>query len=217
MRRPIRWLAGLLATLVVSASVLWLNRDWMIAQVYIHTMEWEGRVESLSVGRVLEVMALAPGQRVADIGSGTGLFTRPFARAVGASGVAYAVDVNVDLLSHVEKTAREQQIDNIRVVRAAYDDPLIPEPVDWIFLCNTLHHIEDREAYVSTFGRFLKPSGRVAVIDFREDQSPHLGDNYTAEQLDSWMTDAGFELTGSFDFIADNFFVIYECLSCPGS
>jgi len=75
MRRPIRWLAGILAILVVSASVLWLNRDWMIAQVYIHTMEWEGRVESLSVGRVLEVMALAPGQRVADIGSG--LFTRP--------------------------------------------------------------------------------------------------------------------------------------------
>ncbi len=93
MRRPIRWLAGILAILVVSASVLWLNRDWMIAQVYIHTMEWEGRVESLSVDRVLEVMALAPGQRVADIGSGTGLFTRPFARAVGASGVAYAVDV----------------------------------------------------------------------------------------------------------------------------
>ncbi len=217
MRRPIRWLAGILAVLVVSASVLWLNRDWITAQVYIHTMEWEGRVESLSVDRVLEVMALLPGQRVADIGSGTGLFTRPFARAVGASGVAYAVDVNDDLLSHVEKTAREQQIDNIRVVRAAYDDPLIPEPVDWIFLCNTLHHIEDREAYVSTFGRFLKPSGRVAVIDFREGQSPHLGDNYTAEQLDSWMTDAGFELAGSFDFIADNFFVIYECLSCPGS
>ncbi len=128
MRRPIRWLAGILAVLVVSASVLWLKRDWMIAQVYIHTMEWEERVESLSVGRVLEVMALVPGQRVADIGSGTGLFTRPFARAVGASGVAYAVDVNVDLLSHVEKTAREQQIDNIRVVRAAYDDPLIPSP-----------------------------------------------------------------------------------------
>ena len=192
MRRPIRWLAGILAILVVSASVLWLNRDWMIAQVYIHTMEWEERVEGLSVGRVLEVMALAPGQRVADIGSGTGLFTRPFARAVGASGVAYAVDVNDDLLSHVEKTAREQQIDNIRVVRAAYDDPLIPEPVDWIFLCNTLHHIKDREAYVSTFGRFLKPSGRVAVIDFREGQSPHSSDNYTAEtarQLDDGRED----------------------------
>jgi len=63
----------------------------------------------------------------------------------------------------------------------------------------------------------LKPSGRVAVIDFREGQSPHLGDNYTAEQLDSRMKDAGFELAGSFDFIADNFFVIYECRSCPGS
>ena len=60
VRKPSGWV--LLAVVIVfSAGVLWLKRDWLTAQVYIHTMEWEGRVESLDVERVVDVMELVPG------------------------------------------------------------------------------------------------------------------------------------------------------------
>lgn len=70
---------------------------------------------------------------------------------------------------------------------------------------------------MATLGRYLKPAGRVAVIDFKEGRSPHMGENYTKAELDGWMTRANFESVGSFDFIEDNFLVIYECRGCSGS
>jgi ubiquinone/menaquinone biosynthesis C-methylase UbiE len=211
--------AALTAALLVASAVLlvWLYGDWLITQAYRVTLEEPSRVASLQIDRVIEVLEIGPGQRVVDLGAGTGVFARPFAQAMSEGGIVYAVDVNRELLEHIGRTAEEEGIANILTVLADDDDPLIPEPVDLIFICDTLHHIPHRDSYVATLRRYLKPGGRVAVLDFQQGNSPHLMGSmkYTLEELDRWMLDAGYTVAGRHDFIDDNFFVVYRCESCP--
>jgi len=96
-------------------------------------------------------------------------------------------------------------------VLAATDDPRIPEPVDLVLICDTLHHIENRDAYLKTLARYVKPGGRVAVIDFSERwPEGHEPMRYSESQLDGWMTGAGVRRTASHDWLENSFFVIYQ-------
>ncbi len=216
MRKLKSILLILLIVVLVAAGLAWKYQDWVMAQLYLNTMEWEGRVASLKVDQVIEELQIEAGQRVADVGAGTGLFSRPLAGAVGEEGIVYAVDINSELLQHIENRAQREGMGNIRTVLCAEDDPLLPEPVDLIFFCDSLHHIADRDVYLKNLRRYLKPGGRVAVIDFGED-SPHLMSSmkFSLPELERWMTAAEYRLVGSHDFVGDNFFVIYQCDSCP--
>lgn len=204
------------ALTLAAAGLAWKYQDWLMAKVYLSMLEWDGRVQSLQVERVIEALQVEPGQRIVDLGAGTGLFTRPLARSAGEEGVVYAADINAELLKHIDDSARRAGISNIRTVQCAEDDPLLPEPADLIFICDTLHHISERAAYLKTLRRYLKPGGRVAVIDFAG-SSPHImpSMHYSLPELEGWMQEAGYRLLASHDFVEHNFFVIYQCDSCP--
>lgn len=178
---------------------------------YIRILESAERVKKLQVPRVVEALGVRPGDKVVDLGSGSGLFTRPLARLAGPDGVVYAVDIDRDLLDHVEEVAREQGLQNIRTVLATEFDPRIPERVDLVLICDTLHQISDPGVYLRGLVRYLKPGGRVAVIDY-EDEWPGRFESvkYTVADLDRWMAVAGLQLETSFDFLEGNFFRIYR-------
>lgn len=180
-------------------------------QEYIKCLESPERVKRLQVEQVIQLLQVSPGQRIADLGSGSGLFTRPLAKVVGERGMVYAVDVDPALLEHVRETAAAEALQNVSTILAAESDPQIPEPVDLIFICDTLHHIGGPAAYVKGLRRYLRPGGRIAVIDFNEKwPEGHENMKYTAEQLDEWMTAAGFSKTGGYGFLENAFFVVYQ-------
>lgn len=209
------WIPVLIVLMVVGIAA-WAKRDWLVARAYIVLLEWDWRVQRLQVERVTAALGVVPGQKVVDLGAGSGIFTRSLAESVGSEGVVYAVDISQPLLDFVEESAREHQLQNVRTVLAVKDDPLIPEPVDLIFICDTLHHIADRAEYLESLRQYLKPSGRVAIIDFIK--SPHLfsSDDYSLKELEFWLKEAGYEPTGHHTFLQNNFFVVYECPDCPG-
>jgi ubiquinone/menaquinone biosynthesis C-methylase UbiE len=179
-------------------------------EAYARFLEGAERVSRLQVPRVIDALGLTPGMRVADLGSGSGLFTRPMAIAVRPGGVAYAVDINEGLLRVVARSAREHGLDNLRTVHADPDDPKLPEPVDVVLICDTLHHIVNQGAYLKTVRRYLKPGGRVAVIDFSEHwPEGHEPMAYTEARLGTWMAGAGFSRLRDFDFLDNSFFVIF--------
>ncbi|MDA2937039.1 methyltransferase domain-containing protein [Acidobacteria bacterium AH-259-A15] len=215
--RKNRLILGII-TVVALSFLAWVNRDWLIAKIYLYELESEDRVNNLQVDRLIQALDLKPGDKVADVGAGTGLFSRPLARAVGEEGIVYAVDINPELLSHIEETAQTEGISNIQTVLAAENNPLIPEPVNLIFLCDTLHHMESRAEYLKALRQYLQPSARIAVIDFGED-SPHLlaSMKYSLADLKRWMESSGYDLVGEHSFLEDNFFVVYRCRDCNGS
>ena len=187
------------------------------AAEYLDLLERPERVEGLQVPRVIETLRVQRGQTVADLGSGSGLFTRPLARAVGDTGKVYAVDIDEALLLHVARTAASDGLGNITTVLARPDDSLLPEPVDLILVCDTLHHIGNPAAYLERLRSKVKAGGRVAIIDFREGWPPgHEQSRYTVDQLDGWMSAAGFIRYESHDFLENTFFVIYGTPRLPG-
>jgi arsenite methyltransferase len=128
--------------------------------------EGSGRDEWQQPDEVIRALGLHPGDRVADLGSGSGYFTFRLAKAVGPTGFVYAVDVDEDMNEYVARRAREEQIGNVGVILARYDDPLLPASgVDLIFTSNTYHHLQNRTAYFGNARKYLRPGGRVAILD----------------------------------------------------
>jgi cyclopropane fatty-acyl-phospholipid synthase-like methyltransferase len=187
------------------------SRGGRSAEDYIKLLESERRIEGLQVTKVVEALKVRPDDRVCDLGSGSGLFTRPLARKAGGKGVVYAVDIDSELLKHVELTAQEQKLANIKPILASETDPKLPEPVDLITIIDTLHHIGNQAEYLKGLKKYLRPGGRVAVIDFSRDwPAGHEKMVYTVSDLDGWMTAAGFKRVEQHDFLDNNFFVVYR-------
>ena len=163
-----------------------------------------GRDEWQQPERVVADLGLAPGAKVADLGSGGGYFTFRLARAVGPTGRVYAVDVDAGMNEHVVGEAADQGLANVATVLAATDDPKLPERVDLVFTCNTYHHLSDRVAYFRRVRDLLRPGGRVAVIDF--DDGHHATPRSTIEQE---LAAAGFRLVAAPEFLDRQSFLIF--------
>jgi len=178
---------------------------------YVKLLEGAERVERMQVPRVVDALQLKPGMKVADLGSGSGLFTRPIAKAISPGGVVYAVDIDPALLKIVGRSARDAGLTNVEAVVAAPEDPRLPQPVDLIFICDTLHHISGQGAYMKTLRKHVRSGGAVVVIDFSEEwPEGHEPMRYTLQQLDGWMSDAGFSRSASFEWLENSFFVVYR-------
>jgi arsenite methyltransferase len=178
---------------------------------YIKLLESERRIGGLQVDKVVEALKIKPDDRVCDLGAGSGLFTRPLARKANSKGVVYAVDIDSELLKYVERAAREQKLNNIKPILASETDPKLPEAVDLITIIDTLHHIGNQTEYLKGLKKYLKPGGRVAIIDFSRDwPAGHEKMAYTVSDLDGWMTAAGFKRAEQYDFLDNNFFIVYQ-------
>jgi arsenite methyltransferase len=201
----IRRIASVLAVFVSGVLLSAQQRD---PKQYQQTLENPDRIAALQVERVVEALAIRPGMRIADLGAGSGIFTLPLARATGPTGRVFAVDIDEGLLAIVTGKARSAQLGNVQAVVAGESDPRLPEPVDLIFVCDTMHHLPDQGDYVRQFAKLLRPGGRVAVIEFSPGHWPagHEALAITPEQVDGWMKAAGFRRTAAYDFLASNFF-----------
>ena len=178
---------------------------------YVKLLESERRISELQVDRVIAALKIKPGQKIADLGAGSGLFTRPMAAKLAGTGIVYAIDIDPDLLKHIEKTAQEQKLSNIRTVLGTETDPKLPAPVDLIVIIDTLHHIQNQSAYLKNLKRYLRPDGRIAIIDFTNDwPAGHEKMRYTLADLEGWMKAAGYTRTAKFDFLHNDFFVVYQ-------
>lgn len=170
------------------------------AEEWVATLEGPQRIATQKIDAVLSKLALKPGMVVADIGAGSGLFSRPMAKAVAPGGKVYAVDIQQDLLDHINQRDKEENIGNIQTVLGEYDDPKLPERnVDLAFINDVLHHIQHRAAYLKALGTYVKPGGRIAIIemDKNDPKTPHRNQPellVSREEILQWMSDAGFTL-----------------------
>jgi ubiquinone/menaquinone biosynthesis C-methylase UbiE len=135
---------------------------------YIEKFEIESREVFHKRAEILEACSIPTGSTIADIGAGTGLFTRMFSKSVGLDGRIVAVDIAKNFLDHIAKSAREQNLRNIDTLLCSADSTELPEAsVDFAFICDTYHHFEFPTKTMKSLYRALKPGGRVVVIDFK--------------------------------------------------
>ena len=162
---------------------------------------------------VVRALGLKPGATIADVGAGTGYFTVRFARPVGPKGRVLAVDIDPKLLERVRQRSADVKLENVETVLAAADDPhLRAGSVDVIFICDVIHHIENRPAYYKLLGRALKPGGRLAIVDFHKRPmpvGPSIEMKIAREELIREVEGSGFRLAREHRMLPHQYFLIF--------
>jgi cyclopropane fatty-acyl-phospholipid synthase-like methyltransferase len=216
LRKHAAWILGL----AILGAALPQARAQLAARKaddWVKTLEGPDRIAGQKMDEVLSRLSLKPGMVVADIGAGSGLFSRPLAKAVAPGGKVYSVDIQQDLLDYINKRAKEENIRNIQTVLGGYNDPKLPaRDVDLAFINDVLHHIENRAAYLKALGTYIKPTGRIAIIEMNKDDpnTPHKSQPellVSREQIAQWMSDAGFKPVQEYPdvFPGTKWFLVY--------
>ena len=162
--------------------------------------------------KVIATLQIPAGAEIADIGAGGGYFTFHLAKAAGPNGKVYAVDIDRGTNQLIDERANKEGINNVQTILAKPNDPLLPQfAVDLIFTSNTYHHIDDRIVYFSNLRKYLKPAGRIAVIDYdRRSWLAGLLRHYTpAEFIKREMEQAGYTLQQELTFLDRQSFLIF--------
>lgn len=203
------------ATLILAAAVARLSAGQLApksAEDWTARLERPDRVASLKIDYIVASLGLKPGETVADIGAGPGVLSVPLAQAVGATGKVYAVDIIPGFFPHIEEKAAAAHLHNVKTVLGQASDPKLPaKDVDVALFHDVLHHIEDRAGYLKALSAYMKPGGRIAVVELPPDGS-HKDEPaliVTKDQVKTWMAAAGFAPKGEFDGLPGKWFIVY--------
>lgn len=178
-------------------------------------LERPGRDEEQRPDEILRTMKLKNGDVVADLGAGTGYFTRLLAKAVAPSGRVYAVDIQPEMLSLLKHNMEKAGVRNVVTVLAEVDDPkLPPASLDWILLVDVYHELQQPKATLAKMREALKPAGRVALVEYRLEglTALHVREEHrmsTKQVLAEWEP-AGFRLVKLHEFLPVQHFFVFE-------
>jgi len=143
-----------------------------IAPVMSHTgADWLERPErevEEAPDRVLAALELQPGLVVADLGAGTGYYTRRLARAVGPAGRVYAVDIQPEMLEHLRRHLAAAGLTNVVTVLGTETDPRLPAAsLDLVLMVDVYHELAWPHEMLTALCRTLKPGGRLVFVEYR--------------------------------------------------
>jgi protein-L-isoaspartate O-methyltransferase len=143
-----------------------------IAQVMGHQgadwLERPEREQEEKPGLLLDALKLKPGDAVADIGAGTGYYTRRLARKVGEKGVVYAVEIQQEMLDILTNKMAELKISNVKPVLGTITDPKLPRGgVDLILMVDVYHEFDHPYEMTHAMVGALKSGGRIVFVEFR--------------------------------------------------
>ena len=182
-------------------------------KAYIAMLENPQRDAEQKPDEVIAALDLKPGETLADIGAGSGYFSFRFARKVGDSGRVYAVDINSDMILHMNRYIRDKKIKNVTTILSAPDDPLLADAsINRFFICNTWHHVQNRPRYMALMKKMLKPGGQVIVLDYKKKQLP-VGPppemKMARKRSSAEMEAGGFKLAKEHDFLPYQYFLVF--------
>ena len=183
---------------------------------FVGIFEGESREIFTKRKEIVTACKLKPEMAVADVGAGTGLFTRLFAKEVGPKGKVYAVDIAPKFIEHIEKTCKEADIKNVvGIVCTADSVKLPPKSVDLVFICDTYHHFELPFKTMASIHEALRPGGQVVVVDFhripgksREWVLNHVraGQEVVVKEIEQ----SGFKKVGEEKLLSENYLIRFE-------
>ena len=184
-------------------------------QKWVDIFEDPARAEWQKPEEVVKKLELKPGGTVADIGAGTGYFTRLFAIAVGHKGKAIGLDIEPAMVEYMKEDAKKQWLTNYEARVVKPDDTGLPsKSVDVIFICNTYHHIENRVSYLKKLSKALKPNGRIVIVDFYKKPLPvgpqSVAHKISEEDVKKEFKKAGYRLKKSLDFLPYQYYLEFS-------
>lgn len=179
-------------------------------------LERDGREVADNRYAIVDQLSLQPGLDVADIGAGSGMFSRIVARRVGPDGDVYAVDIAANLVEHIAETAREEGLDNLHAMLGDPRDPGLPEnSVDRVLIVDTYHHFEYPQEMLEHIKRALRPDGLFLLVEPERIQGitpPPIISMVRAGKgtVTDEILDAGFELVDDVDLMESQYVLKFK-------
>jgi cyclopropane fatty-acyl-phospholipid synthase-like methyltransferase len=161
---------------------------------------------------VLAALKIEKNSIVADIGSATGYFPVRIAKIVD-KGRVWGIDIEPNLVNFLNDRAKKENINNLFSILGTYDDPLIPEPVDHIFIVDTYHHINHRIHYLKKLKSKLKKKGKIIIIDFKKEKlsfGPKLKMKISHQDVTKEFLKAGFRLSQKIDILPHQYVLVFQ-------
>ena len=184
---------------------------------YVETFEGESREVFAKRKEIAAATGLKPDSVVADVGAGTGLFTRLFAAELKEKGKVYAVDIAQKFLDHIAKVNKEAGITNVTTILCKDDSAeLAAASTDVAFVCDTYHHFEFPQRTMASIHKALKPGGKVVIVDFRRvkgESTDWVMNHVRAGQdvVEKEISEVGFKKVGEEKkLLKENYLVVFE-------
>lgn len=161
-----------------------------------------GRDQKLHLDRVMDILGIASGKVVADIGAGSGWFTVRAARRVGPSGKVFAADINPEAIRYIDRRVHSESLANVKTILSKPDDPMLPKnAVDAVLLLKTYHEVADPVSLLEDLRSSLKAGARLGIIDRNGNGADH---GVSREIVIEEAARAGYHLEQTYDFVKDD-------------
>jgi len=146
-------------------------RPFEDVEKYLAFLERPDRAAWQMPDAVVAALDLRGDELVADVGAGSGYFSFRLAEAL-PQGRVVALEIEPEMVRHIHHRAMSGGIGNVEVKLVAPDDPQIPAGVDLVFVCDVLHHVSNRAAWLGKISARMQPGSRLVLIEFREGELP---------------------------------------------
>jgi ubiquinone/menaquinone biosynthesis C-methylase UbiE len=178
----------------VAQVMHWKGAEWLLRAT---------RESEEHTSRLLEALAVKPGDRVCDFGCGVGYLSLPLAERVGDAGEVIAVDIQPEMLVQLEERAKAAGVKRIRTVLGGDADPkLEPASCDLVLMVDVYHELSYPEQILSGVKRALAPGGRLVLVEFRaEDPAIPIKPEHkmASAQVERELAANGWRLASSFE------------------
>lgn len=168
-----------------------------------HKLDSDDRKKQMPPKETLKRMLVTEGIDLLDIGAGTGYFSIPASQIVGEQGKVYAVDTSKEMLEELEQKFKQKDIKNIELIEGNnYNTNIKDNTVDYIFLSNVLHEVEDKILFLSNYLEKLYPEGKLGIIEFKKIEAtkgPPIEHKISQEQLKEYFDKLDIEIIKEVD------------------
>jgi ubiquinone/menaquinone biosynthesis C-methylase UbiE len=163
--------------------------------------------------RVMDALAIAEGDRVADLGAGGGWFTIRLARRVGPNGVVFAEDIQREMIESIARRVEREGLSNVRPILGAPENPGLPAPLRAVLIVDTYPELRDPVGVLRHVAAALAPNGRLGIVDFKKDGAggpgPEIEKRLDPDQIRRDAAQAGLTLRSHETFLRYQYLLVF--------
>jgi arsenite methyltransferase len=159
--------------------------------------------------QVVDSLEILPGQRIADLGAGSGYFEWLLAKAVGDSGNVFAQEIQPALVQYMQDRAAREGTPQVHAVLGTTEESGLPDSLDLIFVCDTYRYIDGRRTYFARLRDHLRRGGRLAIVEFKRFPADTTERRILPARVMAELNYAGYELEREYTFLPKQFFFIF--------
>ncbi|SFP91165.1 class I SAM-dependent methyltransferase [Salibacterium halotolerans] len=154
----------------------------------------EERIDVVKPENILDQLDILPGDDVADLGSGNGLFTLSIAKRT--AGAVYAVDLEPKMLAMLKERAEQEKFRLHYVESDLEQVEMKDDSVDKVLAAFVIHEVESVSGTLNEIKRLLKPGGQLMIVEWEAvetESGPPLSHRLPSDHLLQIIRDNGFE------------------------